>query len=892
MHRSLAAFALSCLAAGPALAAPGAINVDAQPLADALNQLAAETGLVIIANAPDLSARQAPRITGAGTVEEALAILLEGSGLRYLSRTKGVWVIETDARPTTRPAPLKIKPVALPRFPPPEDSLRVFDPIVVTGSRNLPLLSESMAPIEVLPAQEIMAPASDDVIDILAQLVPSFTAQRLPLSDGNVYVRPSRLRNLAPDHTLVLINGKRRHKSALLGPEGAQAPDLAQIPASAIQRIEILKDGASAQYGADAIAGIINIITRDDTGIDAFTQHSQYQDGDGEQFRMGITWGAEMQRARLRVTSEYSHAEPTSRARQREDAVAWQQDHPEAALRNPVQRWGQPEREDIRSLMNFTYRLDDSGEVYAQGNYNQGSGLSDFNWRHPETASLYGPTEAFEGFNLADLYPNGFTPQFGQDYRDGSLLNGYRQTSDRLDFDVSAGFGRNRIDYFLFDTINASMGPESPTAFNTGGLQQTEYTVNADLRQSMAWNLPLSIAYGAEYRREIYTIRAGDPASYAIGSGAADGLTSGSNGFPGYTPLQAGDFEQESHAVYADVESHLTQRLKLGMAARYEDYSGFGEAITGKISARYALGNGAALRATVSTGFRPPTPGQIFGERTSQGVSALTLDVFTQGRFSPTGPVAAILNTRPDVSITPLRPEVSENLSAGFVFSPADKLFLSVDAYQIEIDDRFTLSDNYALTADERARLTALGVPGGESITEVSFFQNDFRTRTQGLDLMAHYSRPLSNGEIAVKASYTYNRIKVRNGSLQANPVRLRRFEEFLPTHSAQATASFDHGAWRLEGRVRLSGAWSDYADDENISLQRFGAKAFADIAVSYALTDQWRLRAGAENIFNTYPDEAGLQKSKGLIYSRNAPYDTDGGLLYVRLSWTGGKPP
>lgn len=890
MPRSLAAFALSCLAAGPALAAPGGINVDAQPLGDALNQLAAETGFVIIANAPDLSARQAPRITGASNVEEALGLLLEGSGLRYQSRTKGVWVIEADAPPSTRPAPQTTMPVAPLRLPPLQDSLRIFDPVVVTGSRTLPLFSESMAPIEVLPAREIMAPASDDVIDILAQLVPSFTAQRLPLSDGNVYVRPSRLRNLAPDHTLVLINGKRRHKSALLGPEGAQAPDLAQIPANAIQRIEILKDGASAQYGADAIAGIINIITHDEPGIDIFTQHSQYQDGDGEQFRLGIAWGAEMLRTRLRVTSEYSHAAPTSRARQREDAIAWQQGHPEAVLRNPVQRWGQPEREDIRNLMSFAYALDNGSEIYAQGSYNQGAGLSDFNWRHPETESLYGYSDTFDGFNLADVYPNGFTPQFGQDYRDGSLLAGYRRTGKGLNFDISAGFGRNRIDYFLFDTINASMGPESPTAFDTGGLQQTEYTVNTDLRQILPWDLPLTLAYGAEYRREIYTIRAGDPASYAIGRGAADGLTSGSNGFPGYTPLQAGDFDQESHAVYADMESQITSRLKLGMAARYEDYSGFGETITGKVSARYALGNGAALRATVSTGFRPPTPGQIFGERTSQGVSAVTLDVFTQGRFSPTGPVAAILNTRPDASITPLRPEVSENLSAGFVFSPADKLLLSLDAYQIEIGDRFTLSDTYVLTSEERTRLTDLGVPGGESITEVTFFQNDFRTRTQGLDLMAQYSRPFSNGEIAVKASYIYNTIKVLNGSLQANPVRLRRFEEFLPTHSAQTSASFDRGPWRLEGRVRWIGAWSDYAEEENLRLQRFGAKAFADIAVSYALTNRWRLRVGAENLFNTYPDEAGLQKSKGLIYSRNAPYDTDGGLLYVRLSWASGN--
>lgn len=892
MRRSLAALGISCgmscLAPGPAFAAPGGIFLDAQPLPEALNQLAAETGLVIIANGQDLPERLTPRISGARTVEEALALLLDGSGLQYRSQTKGVWVIEVETRAENRARPLKLKPLVLRRpSVPAEDGVRIFDTIVVTGSRNLPPLGESMAPLEVLPAEEIMAPASDDVINILAQLVPSFSAQRLPLSDGNVYVRPSRLRNLAPDHTLILLNGKRRHKSALLGPEGAQAADLAQIPASAIERIEILKDGASAQYGADAIAGVINIITRQDAGVSGFSQYSQYQEGDGEQSRFGLAWGAGSGPARLRLTGEYSHAAPTSRARQRADALAWQEANPEVTLRNPVQRWGQPEREDFRSLVSFAYVLSEGSELYAQGNFNQGSGLSDFNWRHPETASLYGPSDAFPEFNLADLYPNGFTPQFGQDYRDGAFLAGYRRTRDTVSLDLSAGAGHNRIGYFLFDTINASMGPESPTAFDNGSLQQTEYTLNADLRQRLPSGWPVDLAYGAEYRREVYSVRAGDPASYAIGEGAADGLTSGANGFPGYTPLQAGDFGQESHAFYTDMEAEITRRLKLGIAARYENYSAFGNAITGKISARYAIGQGAALRATLSTGFRPPTPGQISAERTSQGVSAQTLDVFTQGRFSPTGPVAAILNARLDVSIAPLRPEVSDNLSFGLVFSPADRLFLSVDAYQIEIDDRFTQSGTYELTAAERARLASLGVPGGESITEVTFFQNDFRTRTQGVDVIAQYGQSLRNGELTLKAAYTYNTTDVLNGSFQSNAIRVRRFEAFLPAHSGNLAASYEQGRWRLDGRLRLTGPWRDYADDDNQTLQRFGSLPMLDASITYALNNRWRLRAGAENIFNAYPDEAELQRSKGLIYSRNAPYDTDGGLFYIRISYT-----
>lgn len=895
MRPLLALIALTLSSASPALAQTGMIYIEDQPITEALNALSEKTGAVIMARADDLPNKNVRAISGAANIEEALSELLLDTGLTYRSDKAGVWIIGPATTRDKTPAERRKSPSrtiigTLPAPSRPVGELpRIFNTIVVTGSRNLPSAAQSMSPIEVLPQEEIGSIASDDVIDILAQLMPSFSAQRLPLSDGSVFVRPSRLRNLSPDHTLVLLNGKRRHKSALLGANGAQAPDLAQIPAGAIQRIEILRDGASAQYGADAIAGVINIITRDSPGLEGFSQYSQYQEGDGQQVRAGLSWGKDISGTQINLTSEYSHAAATSRSRQRVDAATYQLENPDVLLPDPVQRWGQPEREDFRSFVSLSHPAGISGALYAHGNFNQGTGVSDFNWRHPDSQSVYGESGIFSGFTVADIFPHGFTPQFGQDSRDAAILAGYRIDGSQLDIDLSAGVGQNRIDYFLFETVNASMGPASPTSFDAGGLRQTEFNINADLRHQIAGpaHLPLYLAYGLEHRGEIYTIRAGEPASYIIGPGASDGLTSGSNGFPGYTPLQADDYIQRSSAAYIDIETDVSRNLTIGAAARFETYSEFGDALTGKVSARYELTPSIAVRTTVSTGFRPPTPGQIFGERTSQGVSAVSLDVFTQGRFTAAGPVAQILNQRSDVQIHTLEPESSENLSTGLVFSPSPGLLMTLDAYQIDIDDRFTESEIFVLTPAERDHLKALNVPGGESITEVSFYQNDFSTRTRGIDLVAQYDIDVAKGNLGLKAAYNYNDTQVLNASFISDQTRVKRFEEFLPAHTGILSARYAGQELSIDGRLRIIGPWSDFSDDANTTLQTFGAIAMFDIGVSWAPSNRWQIRLAAENLFNAYPDEARLQSSKGLIYSRNAPHDTDGGLYSIRLSYT-----
>ncbi len=891
--RSVCLLLLTCLAAVlPAVAQTHSLRVPDMPLADAINLLAEQTDSVIMAEAADLAGLRAGPLSGHMQVDEALSALLSGTSLRVSQDVNGVWIIRRLQAGKAAPEPLApvstgVRPVRLPQ--PALDLPRTYDTVIVTGTRTGVRAWESLSPVDVLEQKDLAAPVSDDFSDVLANILPSFFVQRRPLSDGAVFVRPYSLRNLSADHTLILVNGKRRHRSAMLNTGGAQSPDLSKIPTNAIQRVEILRDGASAQYGSDAIAGVINIITRDDAEGDGFAQYSQYYEGDGIQKRLGLGGGARGPAGGFRLSLDYGAAAPTSRARQRLDALQYLEDHPDADIADPVQKWGQPEREDFRALVTAD-RSTGFGQLYALVNASQGQGVSDFNWRSPATPSVYATSAAFGDWSLIDVYPNGFTPQFGQEESDLSATLGLKGISATgLSYDFSAGFGENRIDYFLYDTINASMGPDSPTQFDAGGLRQQEFNLNADFQVRLpappSFARPINLAFGLERRLERYTIAAGDPASYEIGPGAVDGLTSGSNGFPGYTRDQSRAHDQSNWAAYADAEAHPGDRSQVGLALRFEEFDTFGSRLNGKLSYRRDLLADLAVRATVSTGFKAPTPAQLFSERTSQGVAPDTLDVFTNGRFSPTGPVADILSKRPNADISPLKPETSVNLSLGLVFRPIDGLVASADFYRTEVRDRIFTSESYTLNMTERARLAALGVPGGESITEVAFYQNSFDTRTSGIDLVLHYDRRLAAGEVTLGLSFNYNKTDVLNSDFVDNPSRVDRFERLYPRFSTHMSAGFRRGALSFDTQIRWIGSWADYTNQDADFIQEFGAELFVDTSVSLELNDKLTLRLGVENLFNEYPDEAILEVSKGLIYSRNAPYDTDGGQYYVRLS-------
>ncbi|MEH6810463.1 MAG: TonB-dependent receptor [Hyphomonas oceanitis] len=770
-----------------------------------------------------------------------------------------------------------------------QDDTSVQQTVIVTGTRGAPrTVFDSLAPVDVISDKAIDMTASDEVMDTLAQLVPSFNVKRLPMADGQVFVRPASLRSLSADHTLVLINGKRMHRSALLGSNGAQAPDLAQVPSYAIKRIEVLRDGASAQYGSDAIAGVINIILDDEAGTKAFAQAGQYYEGDGEQYRLGAQQGFQFDKGFLNFSGEYTDAGLTSRSRQRPDALQLQEDFPDLNVPNPVQRWGQPERQAYRFAMNGAYDFGKS-EAYVFSTYGFGSGVSDFNWRNPVSTNAYGDSAIDPDYDLSEIYPAGFSPRFGQDDNDFSLSGGYRGTDEGpFSYDFSASYGRNQIEYFMYNSINASLGSASPTAFDIGTLTQTELNLNADFAYRFALDFladDLTFAFGSERRNEEYEIGHGEYASYAVGPLAAEGFPSGSNGFPGFSPDQSGSSDQTSYAGYIDVEAPVTDRWTVGAAVRYEDFSEFGSSTTGKLSTRFELTPGLAIRATASTGFRAPTPGQLFSERTSQGLDTTTLNIFTSGRFSPQGAVADVISQRDGVDIRPLEPEESDNVTAGLAWNSHFGLTATLDVYQIDVTNRLSTSSTFAVTDAERAEFAALGVAGAESITRVNFFQNDFDTRSKGLDLVLSYGLPVGPGQLNLTGAYNYNKTEVTGGDFASNATNADRFEKGSPENTGNLQATYEVGKWDVFGRMRYYGAWRDFSGNATGDIfQDFGAMVLFDLGATYKMTDNLSVRVGAENVFDQYPDEATYQASRGLIYSRNAPYDTDGGQYYVRL--------
>jgi iron complex outermembrane receptor protein len=552
---------------------------------------------------------------------------------------------------------------------------------------------------------------------------------------------------------------------------------------------------------------------------------------------------------------------------------------------DPVQHWGQPELRTLRFALSSLLPLGEETEAYAFGTYGRGHGVNDFNWRNPDTTtSAFNRSSAFPGFDLRSIYPTGFTPLFGQDDEDGHLSAGVRgPLGGALRWDLYATAGRNQIEYFIDNTINASLGPQSPTSFEPGTLTQEEVNVGADFVyewQVRSLREPVNVAFGAERRVETFEIQAGDPASYAIGPGAATGLASASNGFPGFNPDQAGSWDQTSYAAYGDIEVPLAERWTVGTAVRYEHYSEFGEKITGKLAARFEVQPGLALRGSYSTGFRAPTPGQLNSTSTSQGLDTTTLQVFTTGRLSPLNPVAQFFGAEP------LEPEEARTLSAGLAWRTGFGLAGSIDAYEVEVNDRFSQSRTFTVTPAIRAQLIAAGVPGAETFTGVSFYTNDFDTRTRGVDVVGSYARPLGAGRLSLTGAYNYNRTEVTKGSLNADPTQRRIFEEQIPQQNATGSASYAVGPLTLLARVRYYGSWTDSSGNTTGELlQRFGLLALFDASVSYAIASGFEITVGAENLFDEYPDEATFQSNRGLIYSRDAPYDTDGGQYFVRLN-------
>jgi iron complex outermembrane receptor protein len=755
--------------------------------------------------------------------------------------------------------------------------------IIVTGTRNMQrTVYDSTAPVDVISADTLETSVSDELIDKMADVTPSFNVRRLPMADGSIYVRPATLRGLSPDQTLVLVNGKRQHRSAFLGDNGAQGADLNQIPSFAVGRIEVLRDGASAQYGSDAIAGVINIILDDQPGYSGYGGFSQYYAGDGTEYQAGAKAGFAVGRDGFAVaTLQWSNASATSRSLQRADAIAYEQASG-IKVKDPVQRWGQPDQKSWRAAFNATVPFTDTIKAYAFGTANWGYGMSDFNWRNPSSTTAYGHSSVYPDYDLMKIYPAGFSPRFGQHDKDFSTVAGIKGGSN-FTWDISASWGRNDIAYYISNTINASYGTDSPTHFYLGTLSQEDFNQNADFVYSLATGLfagPVNVAFGGEHRQETYGIEAGEKKSWATGPGAVDGLPSGANGFPGYSDDQAGNWSMQSYAAYVDIEIPLAVRWTVDAAGRYEHFTDFGSTLNGKISTRYEIVEGIALRGSISTGFRAPTPGQVYSTRTSQGLDTTTLNLFTSGRLSVTSPVAQYFGAKS------LKPEKSHNYSLGAAFKLGGGFTGSIDTYQVNIADRFGTSDTYTVTDAIRAELADEGVPGADAITSVDYYTNAYKTRTQGVDIVGTYTTDVFTGTLTLTAAANFNFTAVTEADATFGAATITKMKHRLPNKTANVSTDYHWDRYTVGGKVRFYGPWIDSSGNATGDIfQSFGSMVLFDLSATADITENLHASLGVENLFNAYPERATYQSSRGLKYSRNAPYDTDGGQYYLRLN-------
>jgi iron complex outermembrane recepter protein len=801
---------------------------------------------------------------------------------------------------------------------------RLEEEIVVTGTRADPrTATESMAPIDVLSAREFGA-LTGDLSDQIRTLVPSYNVNTQPISDASTIVRPASLRNLAPDHTLVLINGERRHRAAViywLGngvADGAQGPDISAIPSIGIRQVEVLRDGASAQYGSDAIAGVMNFMLKDNRKGGTFQLNGgTFQDGGGDTYSIAGNVGVPLgPQGFANITAEYGGSDPTDRSVQRDDAAALIAAGNTAVL-NPAQIWGSPEIEDDTKVwLNSGYLFEGGQQLYGHANYVSKTVTGGFYYRNPnnrggvfsgdggETLLIGDVRDARDGvldgssncpvvrvindrpdpapmarvlsdpncFSYQEMFQGGFTPQFGGDVKDYSAVVGIRgQTQGRLSWGASAGYGSNEVQFFILNTVNASLGPDSPTDFDPGRYQQDEF--NANLRVGYPLNSTVHLAGGLEWRNEKFTIGVGQDESWVNGPFAEQGFSAGSNGFPGFSPISGGNWSRSNFAGYVDAEASRGSDWSVGTALRLEHFADFGSTLNGKLAARYAFNANAAVRGSVSTGFRAPTPGQSNAYNVSTQFDIALGDLVNNGTIPSISRVAALRGGKA------LLAEKSINYSLGAVLRGGN-VQVTTDLFRVDLRDRLAVTQNFALTPAEVQGLLAEGITSAGSIQNFRFFTNDFETTTQGLDVVATYTT--GNTAVHLLFNHTDTEVTAFNPDTLSES-RIQQLEEALPKTRASVSITQSLEKLKLLGRVSTYSGWYDFDD----SFSYDGGHVLVDLEASYNLRKGITLVAGGQNVFNHYPDEnPGARAGVGNLYSQYTPFGFNGAFWYGRIRY------
>ncbi len=838
--------------------------------------------------------------------------------------------------------------------------------VIVTGTRRTDrTVAESSAPIDVLTGSDLQNYPAASMLDTLSNLVPSFIVGQNAISDASSFVRSPSLRGLPADEMLVMLNGKRMNRSALVqvfqGGEtelafGSQGPDLNSIPSIAVKSLEILRDGASAQYGSDAIAGVLNYQFRtNSSGIQIDGRYGEYfptgfgRDGGDGQFaaNVGLPLGSQ---GFVNLSAEWDKNEQTVRNPTRPSALAFAENFPALAPQlpnypGPVQQWGTPPQDSVKTFLNSGIKLDNGDQVYFFANYANIQTNESFNYRLPKTVTdtsgnTYANHPAFNdifldpckstftgcpaggyindgntfNFNSKSFYPAGFTPRFFGVTQQFFGAVGYKGTNRwGINYDVSGTTAQNSLAVSLKDSINPSLGPLSPTSFYDGKFVQKENNFNLDL--SYPWQVswlasPISIAAGAEWRDENYQQLLGDAASFASGPYASQPLynctagactaaldaqgkqitatqSTASNGYGGIAaPVDA---SQVSYAGYLDVEADVVRNLTLGVAGRFEHYASFGNTTLGKFQVRYKALDWLALRGTASTGFHAPTPGQSNVETLSTTFLPGTTTQVQIGTYPVTSVDAQYFHA------VPLKPEESTNLSAGLVLTPVRNLLVTIDGYQIAVRNRIGISQQFMVMDTDIAKQPALAYVGAGGT--VQYFTNGFNTKTKGVDVVASYPWDLSVGTLDTALAYNYNKTDVtKHNPNVIDAARIVDIQHYAPNNRVNFNASYGLGPVHV---VLHENYYGTFRDENDYPGQLFSAKYTTDLEVGYQVLKNLTAAIGGRNIFNAFPDKIANSKlspispitggeADGELYPRTGgPFGFNGAFWYVRLSAT-----
>ncbi|MCV9927048.1 TonB-dependent receptor [Flavobacterium sp. LS1R49] len=785
-----------------------------------------------------------------------------------------------------------------------------LDEIVVVGSRN-PKKSklETAVPVDVVNLAKIrnITPQTS-TNDILTYLIPSFNSSRQSSSDGTEHIDPASLRGLGPDQVLVLINGKRRHTTSLVNYQntvgnGSVGTDLSAIPASAIKRIEVLRDGAAAQYGSDAIAGVINLVLKDNVGFDANVTYGGTSRNDGQTTNLNLNYGAKIgnKGGFINLTAEFNNREKTNRS-QNNNLIIFDQTsigNGNGTLsydfaNDPAQsrqfddnllaqkglnrddfnfQIGDAKIKNIQGFFNASIPLNDQIEFYASGGISHRNGTGYGFRRLPsETENV-----------VFSIFPLGFQPELNSVVTDLSSSVGFKFKFGEWKLDLSNTIGENKFVYDVSNTNNVSLGDNSPTDFKAGNHSFLQSTANLDVTRlyKEVFN-GLNVAFGGEYRFEKYKIVAGEEDSYING---------GAQSFPGFSPLNAVNENRKSVGVYADVEADVTEKLLIGVAGRYEDFTDFGNTLNGKLSARYKILDNLFIRGAISTGFRAPSLHQQYFNNIATDI--VDGQILNSGIFRNDSDVAK------ELGIPKLKEETSRNYSFGVVFSPTKKLHITADYYHIRIDNRIILTGNLGNDAygDPVPALRDLFANYGAQTGR--FFTNAINTTTNGLDLVIDYDMNVGEGKLNLSLLYNYNNNKVDDKlnnipalfigqeDVYYGPQERSLIESNTPKHKGTFAVNYSLSKWNFLLRNTYFG--EVIRDGFPFGgIQKHNGKVVTDLTVAYKITPKIQIALGANNLFDVFPDRQIYENSYfGVFKYAPVQMGTTGAYYFGRMSFS-----